>query len=48
MSKADSIKALLRNLANRYGKPIEYVLTHYLLSACSIGYQCRPMRRILC
>ena len=31
MSKADSIKALLRNLAIRNGKPFEYVLTHYFI-----------------
>ena len=31
MSKVDSIKALLRNLAIRNGKPFEYVLTHYFI-----------------
>ena len=31
MSEADSIKALLRNLAIRNGKPFEYVLTHYFI-----------------
>ena len=31
MSKADSIKALLRNLAIRNGKPFEYVLTHFFI-----------------
>jgi len=31
MSKADSIKARLRNLAIKNGKPYEYVLTHYFI-----------------
>ncbi len=31
MSKADSIKARLRNLAVKNGKPYEYVLTHYFV-----------------
>jgi hypothetical protein len=31
MSKADSIKARLRNLAIKNGKPFDYVLTHYFI-----------------
>ncbi len=31
MSKADSVKARLRNLAIKNGKPYEYVLTHYFI-----------------
>ena len=31
MSKADSIKARLRNVALRNDKPYEYVLTHYFI-----------------
>ena len=31
MSKVDSIKARLRNVALKNGKPYEYVLTHYFI-----------------
>ena len=48
MSKADSIKALLRNLAIRNGKPFEYVLTHYFIERVLYRLSVSPMRRILC